>query len=78
MGVKVSEITKGSVCVLYEGTPMARLVRVTLCYWTDSFGEKEWSTRPYLERGYPPKIVHERYLTPLTNEMEVLAWAAQS
>jgi hypothetical protein len=76
MDGELNAIMGGAVCVLYKGSEMARLVRVVTLY-SSSGDYRKWSTRPYLDRGYPSKIVSEYHLTPLT-EMEVLAWAAQS
>lgn len=66
----------GSVCVLWKGSLRARLVKVTRR--SDSRNEGVfWYTKPYLERGYPEKRVHEDELTLVENEMEIIAWAAK-
>ena len=73
-------IRPGSVCVLWAGSHTARLVRVTRKDDLPEFGRDKtgsWYTRPYLDQGYPEKRVHEDELTLLTNEMEILAWAAK-
>jgi hypothetical protein len=72
---ELDEIKKGAVCVLYEGTPMVRLVRITR--QCGIIGDAYWYTTPFLYEWHTSKRVHEDHLR-LLNEMEVLAWAAQS
>ena len=71
------EIRPGSICVLYEGTSMARLVRIVE---KDEFNQillNWWYTVPFLDQGYPFKSVREEELTLLANEMEVIAWVSK-
>lgn len=68
-------IEAGSVCVLWKGSLMARLVRVTRR--AEPRANNYWYTRPYLDQGYPEKRVHADELTLLENEMEIIAWAVR-
>jgi hypothetical protein len=72
------EIKPGAICVLWKGSSLARLVRVTRQgVFRDYKNKSYWYTRPYIEIGYPEKRVFEDELTLLENEMEVIAWASK-
>ena len=77
MGVHVNI---GSVCLLHDGTRMARVVKIVRDYGRELYpgAERQWGTEPFPDgRGFPIKRVVESALTVLT-EMEALAWSAKS
>ena len=66
---------KGSICVLYKGTSMERLVKIIRR--SNSGLGAEWLTEPYPGPWHVQKIVPTSALTLLTCEMEILAWASK-